>query len=152
MSALQWLNLNIPMGVTWIKFWWLKSVPWDTHGKGETHRSFLYFKSIARWPQHTLYWDCWTFHVEPVLKFSTSYQKYPGPQLRSILEFASFNYTLGAYCLYLYYLSVADPGGVRGVQMHPPFEGLPSRILSKFAQTWLRTLRPTLTIVEYHNK
>ena len=29
--------------------------------------------------------------------------------------------------------SVADPGGVRGVQMHPPFEGLPSRVLSKSA-------------------
>ena len=26
-------------------------------------------------------------------------------------------------------------GGVRGVQMHPPFEGLPSRALSKCAQT-----------------
>ena len=26
-------------------------------------------------------------------------------------------------------------GGVRGVQMHPPFEGLPSRVLSKSAQT-----------------
>ena len=23
---------------------------------------------------------------------------------------------------------VADPGGVRGVQMHPPFQGLPSRV------------------------
>ena len=32
-------------------------------------------------------------------------------------------------------LTVADPGGVRGVQMHPPFEGLPSRVLSKSAQT-----------------
>ena len=32
-------------------------------------------------------------------------------------------------------ISVADPGGVRGVQMHPPFEGLPSRVLSKCAQT-----------------
>ena len=26
-------------------------------------------------------------------------------------------------------------GGVRGVQIHPPFEGLPSRVLSKPAQT-----------------
>ena len=26
-------------------------------------------------------------------------------------------------------------GGGRGVQMHPPFEGLPSRVLSKPAQT-----------------
>ena len=31
--------------------------------------------------------------------------------------------------------AVADPGGVRGVQMHPPFEGLPLRVLSKSAQT-----------------
>ena len=28
-------------------------------------------------------------------------------------------------------LPVADPGGVRGVKMHPPFEGLPSRVLSE---------------------
>ena len=42
--------------------------------------------------------------------------------------------------------TVVDSGGVRGVQMHPPFEELPSRVLS------LRTLRPTLTIVEYHKK
>ena len=26
-------------------------------------------------------------------------------------------------------------GGVRGVQMYPPFEGLPSLVLSKSAQT-----------------
>ena len=30
--------------------------------------------------------------------------------------------------------AVADPGGVKGVQMHPPFEGLPLRVLSKSAQ------------------
>ena len=34
-------------------------------------------------------------------------------------------------CVY----SGGSRGGVRGVQMHPPFEGLPSRILSKPAQT-----------------
>ena len=33
------------------------------------------------------------------------------------------------------YSTVVDPGGERGVQMHPPFEGLPSRVLSKSAQT-----------------
>ena len=38
-------------------------------------------------------------------------------------------------------VSVVDPGGVRGggggggVQMHPPFGGLSSRVLSKSAQT-----------------
>ena len=32
------------------------------------------------------------------------------------------------------FFSVADPGGVRG-EMHPPFEGLPSRVLSKCVQT-----------------
>ena len=48
--------------------------------------------------------------------------------------------------------TVADPGGVRGVQMHPPFEGLPSRVLSSLRKRKLRTLMPTLTIVEYHNK
>ena len=30
--------------------------------------------------------------------------------------------------------TVVDPGGVRGVQMHPPFEGLPSRVLSTSVQ------------------
>ena len=30
---------------------------------------------------------------------------------------------------------MADPGGVRGVQMNPPIEGLPLRVLSKSAQT-----------------
>ena len=47
------------------------------------------------------------------------------------------------------HMAVAD---LEGVPWNPPFEGLPSRILSKSAQTQLRTLRPTLTIVEYHNK
>ena len=32
-------------------------------------------------------------------------------------------------------LTVADPGGGKGVEMHPPFEGLPSHVLSKSAQT-----------------
>ena len=32
-------------------------------------------------------------------------------------------------------LAVADSGGVRGVQIYPPFEGLPLHVLSKSAQT-----------------
>ena len=40
-------------------------------------------------------------------------------------------------------LTVADPGGGGA------FEGLLSRVLSKSAQL---NLRPTLTIVQYHNK
>ena len=42
-------------------------------------------------------------------------------------------------------LTVADPGGGGDA---PPFEGLRSGVLSKSAQL---NLRPTVTIVEYHN-
>ena len=39
------------------------------------------------------------------------------------------------YVLSCYMFTVADPGGIRGVQMHPPFEDLLLRVLSKSAQT-----------------
>ena len=46
-------------------------------------------------------------------------------------------------------ITVADSGGGKeGL----PFKGLPSRVLSMRKHNYLCTLRPTLTVVEYHNK
>ena len=47
--------------------------------------------------------------------------------------FAKLAARMGAY--FASQWRIQGGGGVRGVQMHPPFEGLPSRVLSKSAQT-----------------